>query len=54
MHEDIKINKLRCAFECPKLRKLLAAWILLGGGYSHDSTSSMKKSAFLAYYIAEC
>ena len=32
MHEDIKINKLRCAYECPKLRKLLAVWILLSNG----------------------
>jgi len=52
MHEEIKINKLRCTSECPKLRKLLAAWILLGGG-STDPSSPIKKSAFLAYYVSE-
>jgi hypothetical protein len=51
MHEDVKINKLRSAYECPKLRKLLAAWILLSKG---NSENPIKKSAFLAYYISEC
>lgn len=45
-HEEIKLNKLRSGTEGPKLRKLLASWLLL-------SDDPYSKSAFLTYYISE-
>jgi hypothetical protein len=47
MHEELKLNKYRSALDCPRLSKLLVAWVLFVGKEQY------LKSGYLVYYISE-